>query len=359
MSWITTPYLEGTFNDFIWNKKLTKLAAFDLDNTLIRVKSGKKFPTSSTDWCWLYDNVPDKLRKLINDGWCVVIISNQKGLLNSATTKNSWQDKLNSIAEILKIPLKVFASFDSDIYRKPLWGFFNIITSNMKVDMKHSFYVGDACGRPEDHSDTDLKFALNCGLKYYTQDQYFNNEDVIIPDIIYPKLSENLDLNYKHKKKDNLELILLVGLPASGKSHYVREILEPQGFIRINQDTLKTKAKCQKTCIEHMTKKNPIVIDNTNPDIESRKIYIELAKKFGYTVFCLEFKISRDIAEHNSQYRMLKTFNTDNPIKAIPSLVYNIYNKKYKAPDLNEGISKIITVNNIKINDPDYNKYLI
>jgi hypothetical protein len=38
-----------------------KIASFDMDDTLIRVKSGKKFPTNSDDWVFWAEQVPKKL----------------------------------------------------------------------------------------------------------------------------------------------------------------------------------------------------------------------------------------------------------------------------------------------------------
>jgi bifunctional polynucleotide phosphatase/kinase len=34
--------------------------------------------------------------------------------------------------------------------------------------MEVSYYVGDAAGRPGDHSDSDRKWALNVGLPFFT-----------------------------------------------------------------------------------------------------------------------------------------------------------------------------------------------
>jgi len=36
------------------------------------------------------------------------------------------------------------------------------------IDMAESYFVGDAAGRPGDHSGTDRKWAVNAGLKFYT-----------------------------------------------------------------------------------------------------------------------------------------------------------------------------------------------
>ena len=35
-------------------------------------------------------------------------------------------------------------------------------------DMTEAYFVGDAAGRPDDHSGTDRKWAVNAGLKFYT-----------------------------------------------------------------------------------------------------------------------------------------------------------------------------------------------
>lgn len=36
------------------------------------------------------------------------------------------------------------------------------------ADMTEAYFVGDAAGRPDDHSGTDRKWAMNAGLKFYT-----------------------------------------------------------------------------------------------------------------------------------------------------------------------------------------------
>ena len=54
-----------------------KVAAFDMDYTLIKTKSGRKFPKNSSDWIfWESDIVPQKLRKLHEDEFRVVVFTN-------------------------------------------------------------------------------------------------------------------------------------------------------------------------------------------------------------------------------------------------------------------------------------------
>ncbi|KAJ0365269.1 hypothetical protein COL26b_012106 [Colletotrichum chrysophilum] len=49
------------------SKKRTKVAAFDLDSTLINTASGKKHSDDGTDWKWWHASVPGRLRELYND----------------------------------------------------------------------------------------------------------------------------------------------------------------------------------------------------------------------------------------------------------------------------------------------------
>ena len=60
--------------------KKTKIAAFDLDYTLIKTKSKKLFPIDKNDWEFLYENVPSKIKQLYDDNFTIVIITNQMGI---------------------------------------------------------------------------------------------------------------------------------------------------------------------------------------------------------------------------------------------------------------------------------------
>lgn len=66
----------------------------------------------------------------------------------------------------------------SDKYRKPAtaaWDYFmktHVTGKGKQLDMKKSFYCGDAAGRPKednkpkDFSDSDRKFAINVGIPF-------------------------------------------------------------------------------------------------------------------------------------------------------------------------------------------------
>lgn len=71
-SQVGSSLLVGTFGA----TSVTKLAGFDMDWTVIRTKSGKKFPTYAGDWMWWHSTVPTKLRELHKEGYAIVIFTN-------------------------------------------------------------------------------------------------------------------------------------------------------------------------------------------------------------------------------------------------------------------------------------------
>ena len=58
----------------------SKVASFDLDGTLIQPTDNKKFSDTDTDWEFYIKEIPDKIKKLHNDGYNIVIITNKKVL---------------------------------------------------------------------------------------------------------------------------------------------------------------------------------------------------------------------------------------------------------------------------------------
>lgn len=58
--------------------------------------------------------------------------------------------------------------------------------------------------------------------------------------------------------------VLFVGSPGSGKSTFYTKHLKPLEYVRINQDTLKTRDKCFKVAEENLSEGRSVVIGKEN-----------------------------------------------------------------------------------------------
>jgi bifunctional polynucleotide phosphatase/kinase len=342
----TTEYYEGTTSNFKIGKKI---ASFDLDDTLIKTKSKKKFATGPSDWDWLYENIPKKIKELYDDDFTIIIISNQAGIGDGKKEGDDWIEKVNQIVKELNIEMKVFCSISKNKYRKPIPTFREEFFPE-KLSKK-SFFCGDAVGRKGDFADTDYKFALNCDIKFYTPEHLFLGQENELPEINYcidlkeNNKDNNKDNNKNNKEDNNLlnfesknkEMIIMVGYQGSGKSYFSNQIKEKYGYVVINQDTLKTKSKCIKEAEKQINNKKSIIIDSTNPSKEKRKEWIDLAKQNDYNVRVIHMQTSIEQSKHNNIYRSLTS-----DIEQIPEIAYNMYKSKYEKPELEEDIDEII-----------------
>ncbi len=168
-----------------------KIAMFDMDGTIIVDRLGRRV----TDWEFFNNSVPQKLRELHKEGFRIVIASNQLCISLEVVSATDLKSKVEDFSIKLGVPLTVMLSTKKDKFRKPETGMWqllnNNLNSNITVDMEASvviyltqFFVGDSAGRParidgpSDKTDDDKKFAENCGLKFFTPEEYFtiNNE---------------------------------------------------------------------------------------------------------------------------------------------------------------------------------------
>ncbi|KAJ8981130.1 hypothetical protein NQ317_007905 [Molorchus minor] len=303
-------------------KGSSKIAAFDLDGTLTKTKSGARFPKDSNDWELNFGSLLQQLKK-------------------------AHEEKF----KILSLPIQVFVAIGRSIYRKPALGMWNALkelNDNLPVDLTTSFYVGDAAGREKnwapkknkDHSLADRLFALNIGVKFYTPEEYFTKSKPVpyvmpefdpraLPTAQYPQI------NYTRPN-----VILMVGGPGSGKSHFCKKVIVPMGYAHINRDTLGSWQKCVKVLKEALQSEQSCVIDNTNPDKESRARYIAVAKEMRVKCYCFVMDVSLLHMKHNNRFREL----TDSTHVPVSEIIINGYKKGYQEPDLSEGFEEIVKI---------------
>ncbi|KAF8781717.1 bifunctional polynucleotide phosphatase/kinase-like [Argiope bruennichi] len=350
-------------------KPQKKVAAFDLDHTIICTQSGRVFPTSMDDWKIMYAEIPGRLKKLHAEGYKIVIFTNQKGISRGKTSTTDFKLKIRRIVQKLGVPVQVMVSTGSGKYRKPntgMWDYFvQKCNQGMPVDIKSSLYVGDAAGRPDnwapkkkkDFSCADRLFALNVGLKFSTPEEFFlgqkpasykmpvfdprNLKATALAIKLQPPPTEELNAN--NIISTSSEVIVFVGFPAAGKTHFARTYLVPNGYVHVNRDILGSWQKCVSECTRSLSSGLRVIIDNTNPDFESRSRYIEVAKKFKVPCRCFLFDCSIEQAKHNNVFRELQA--PDEKHVGVNDMVLNSYKSKYQEPSMKEGYSALVKVN--------------
>lgn len=216
-------------------KPSNKIGAYDMDGTLISTQSGKVFPTNMDDWKLAYGTVVTTLKSKYNDGFKVVIFTNQAGVTSGKTKIPDIKKKIENIIKALSVPVQAFVATGDNCFRKPLTGMWQALCDHkndgIPVDVGQSYFVGDAAGRPEnkamkkkkDHSSVDRLMALNIGLEFFTPEEHFlkaGRQKWVHPEF-NPKdcLNRSIDLINNPMQKivsNDLEIILMVGGPGSG-----------------------------------------------------------------------------------------------------------------------------------------------
>ena len=74
------------------------------------------------------------------------------------------------------------------------------------------------------------------------------------------------------------DIVLMVGIPGSGKTTFCRERLFPS-HLYISLDQLKTRSAEAELFAFALNRRKPCVVDNTNVNVAERSRYIQLAQK--------------------------------------------------------------------------------
>jgi len=341
-----------------------KVAAFDLDSTIITTISGNTFPKDKFDWKLFSPNVKSKLKQLVCEDFKIIFVTNQNGISKGKISKEDFLSKVDEILErcgpeVMKSTLTIIATEDN-IYRKPCTAGWDYLFSGKKkgsvrkLDMGKSFYCGDAAGRlatkgmKKDFSDSDLKFALNLGLRFCTPENFFKGKDdtakIQMKDFDFDprvlEISPENEVKFKTKLFGNKiiekpELIILIGSPGSGKSTVCARYFS--NYVHVNQDTLKTKQKCMEMCKKSLTDGKSAIVDAQNKKTDLRAEWIQFGKHHGAkSIRCVFIDMPKEFSMHMNRVR------SHCNEKSIPKIVINMFYKQLDNPTVKEGFDDII-----------------
>jgi bifunctional polynucleotide phosphatase/kinase len=324
------------------NEHDKRIYMFDLDSTLV------------------YENIIGGIPEYVVKGiraiaqYPLVIFTNQLGISKGHCTLDSVVAKIEKFISATGVNPYVYISLADDKYRKPHVGMFKLFVKKYlqmrsadAIATYNMIFCGDAAGRETDFSDSDRKFAINCGIDFVTPEVFFKIRSASDAEEKYEIGGYNpymyMDSMSRLTPQPNrialgpCEMIIMVGPPSCGKSSFVTG--ELSGYVRVNQDTLKTRQKCLRVTKEACMYGLNIVIDNTNPSPSVRKQYIDIAlsvhEKYKYNIRCVYMNVPIDFARHLSNYRV------ELGGKSIPAVAYGIYMKNFEYPTLKEGFSTI------------------
>ncbi|CAI2350531.1 unnamed protein product [Caenorhabditis sp. 36 PRJEB53466] len=336
-----------------------KIAAFDMDGTLITTKSGKVFPTDCSDWKLLYDHIGAVLKKWHSDGYKIVIFTNQKGIQVGKVDRNEFKKKIEAIVVKIGVPIQAFVSVAGGIYRKPCIGMWEELkqkNDGVEINVSESVFVGDAAGRhktktrsKKDHSFADRLFAANVGVEFKTPEQFFGKSaadepwgpPAFNPKDLFTEGIEQFEPKDAHLKKKGVEIVVMVGFPGSGKSTVAKMFADEHKYKLVSRDNLGSWEKCVATTRQHLRSGHSVVVDNTSPDVESRKRYVDVAKELSVPCRCFVMQCSLEHAQHNIRFRKLTNENALD----VPTMALRIHKSKFVEPTEQEGFEQIVKVN--------------
>lgn len=131
---------------------------------------------------------------------------------------------------------------------------------------------------------------------------------------------------------ENPTLILLIGIPASGKSSFCRNFLY-DSYVRINRDQLKTKYREHLLLDACMCGRQSFVVDNTNVSRAVRAPLIAQAKKSGFRVVGYYFSSKLEEALERNRQREGTARIPDQGVSGMAS--------RLELPDYKEGFDEL------------------
>lgn len=166
------------------------------------------------------------------------------------------------------------------------------------------------------------------------------------------------------------EVVMVCGFPASGKGT-LSEGYTKQGYTHVNRDKAGGTVVSLVPVMEAELKAGrSVVLDNLFATAESRRPFIEMAKKHGVPIRCEMMGTSAEDASINALHRMWKRYDkvflsppdfkeVKNDPNMFPIVVIFKYKKDLEKPKTTEGFDTVKVVPFVRIRPADYTKKAI
>jgi histidinol-phosphate phosphatase family protein len=167
-----------------------------------------------------------------------------------------------------------------------------------------------------------------------------------------------------------MEILLVMGYPASGKTTYVEQRLT-EGYKRLNRDTTGGTLASLANQLEAEIKAGgggSFVLDNTYPTAESRRPILDVAKRNAVPVRCLFLETTIEEAQVNAVLRMIRLrgkllmpdeLKREKDPNLFPPAALFAYRNSLERPQAAEGFAAIETIPFKRIDDQSYSNKAI
>ena len=136
-----------------------------------------------------------------------------------------------------------------------------------------------------------------------------------------------------------MECVILVGLPASGKSTFYRERFAAT-HDHVSKDAMRNaarpQARQQRMIAASLAAGRSVVVDNTNPSRAGRAAIAGLARQHGASVVAYYFEATAADALRRNRRRQGRD--------RVPDVAIFTVRKRLEPPDASEGLDRIYRV---------------
>lgn len=137
------------------------------------------------------------------------------------------------------------------------------------------------------------------------------------------------------------QAVIFIGIQASGKTTFYNRMMSDGFYTHISLDELHTRNKENMALAECLENERSFVVDNTNPEIVDRAVYIQKAKEYGYHIVCVFFQsIVKECVKRNEERG-----------NKVPSKAIACTSNKLQLPSFLEGFDELYFV---RINNNDF-----
>ena len=134
---------------------------------------------------------------------------------------------------------------------------------------------------------------------------------------------------------DDMELVLFIGIQASGKSGFYKERFF-RSHMRINLDMLQTRHREQLLFTACLASQSKTVVENTNVMRKERSRYILPAREAGFKIIGYFFEAAVADAVRRNKERPEQD--------RVPNVAIYTANKRMEMPSWDEGFDELLSV---------------